>query len=147
MLPSSVPYCLPYTCPFLCLNPSPQLSFLAAPRKEWPLDSRPTKHIYLILRIGLFFLLFSLFFPSIIEQDCVQIRLINMDAYSMSHTSPDLQHMSRIYQDLRSIHFQSISGLSPKQFEHNMENMASKSTVRHYPVTFCVEERASGPRP
>ncbi|KUI61133.1 putative polyamine oxidase 4 [Cytospora mali] len=35
--------------------------------------------------------------------------------------------MSRIYQDLRSIHFQSISGLSPKEFEHTMEGVDSKS--------------------
>lgn len=38
--------------------------------------------------------------------------------------------MSRIYQDLKSIHFQSISGLSPKHFEQTMESVGSKSKMQ-----------------
>ncbi|PSR98970.1 flavin-containing amine oxidoreductase [Coniella lustricola] len=40
-----------------------------------------------------------------------------MDAYSMTCTAPTLRHMSRIHQDLRSIHFQRISGLECKSLD------------------------------
>lgn len=52
-----------------------------------------------------------------------------MDAYSMTCTNPALRHMSRIYQDLRSIHFQSISGLSSKQPETSPNENAPHTRV------------------
>lgn len=52
-----------------------------------------------------------------------------MDAYSMTCTSPTVRQMSRIYQDLKSIHFQSISSLSSKHFETSTEIMGAQSQV------------------
>lgn len=52
-----------------------------------------------------------------------------MDAYSMTFTSPTVRHVSRIYQDLKSTHFQDISSLSSKQIEDTLDIMGSKVRV------------------
>lgn len=54
---------------------------------------------------------------------------VKMDAYSMTFTSPTLRHVSRIYQDLRSIHFQSISGVTSIPLAKPQRAMAAKAKV------------------
>lgn len=47
----------------------------------------------------------------------------------MTFTSPTLRQVSRIYQDLRSRHFQSISGVTPVSLEKSHGNMGSNANV------------------
>ncbi|CAN8105668.1 unnamed protein product [Discula destructiva] len=56
-----------------------------------------------------------------------------MDAYSMTCTSPSLRHMSRIYQDLRSKHFQSISGVTSTSTDKARDRMATMANTQHDP--------------
>lgn len=58
----------------------------------------------------------------------------NMDAYSMTCTSPSLRHLSRIYLDLKSIHCQTISGLNPKQLDQRVPTMNTKARVSQRPT-------------
>ncbi|ROV98805.1 hypothetical protein VPNG_08392 [Cytospora leucostoma] len=50
-----------------------------------------------------------------------------MDAYSMTCNSPTSRHKSLIYQDLRSIPFRGISGLSSQGIEQAMESVNANS--------------------
>lgn len=68
----------------------------------------------------------------------------NMDAYSMTCTSPTLRHMSRIYLDLKSIHCQTISGLNPNHFDRPLHTMGPKTRVSQRPIDCllcCIHEQ------
>lgn len=69
----------------------------------------------------------------------------------MSFTRPTLRHVSRIYQDLRSRHFQSVSGLSPKQLENSLDTciMAPNARVSYSAIMNSVrgsKDRVRGGR-